>query len=326
MKKLAFAFCLVATITAQAQVPQAVVAELHTNTRCGICGSRDPNIVSVLQSSPQVLQISYYPSSPYSDCFFSLQNPTENDNRTKFYNVYGSTPQLFIQGVPQSVSSISTNTLAGFLNKTTAFEIRLAHQSIAGDSATVRCVVTKKGADTSTVASLFLAAQEDSIDYAAPNGIPRHFGVFRKSLNTASGENVVLPAGINDSIVILKTYAIKAAWNKNLLSAFAILQRNASKQVINGSKQKLALLGTTGLNEISTPEVSLFPNPATDFIQISSAGNYTKATIFNTLGDIVQQGSVSDNRINTTALPIGIYFLRLSRSKDSVIRTFQKTP
>jgi len=91
-----------------AQVPKKIMVELFTNTRCGICSSKNPQFFTNLDNlnNPNIFHIAYHPSSPYSNCLFSMHNPSENDGRTNYYNNYGSTPKLVIQGekVPGSTS------------------------------------------------------------------------------------------------------------------------------------------------------------------------------------------------------------------------------
>ena len=118
MKTILTSLLLLLQVSAFCQVPKKVVAELFTNTRCFICGAKDPNIVKVIQFFPaDVIEIAYYPSSPYSNCFFSLQNPVENDARTNYYNTYGSTPDVFLQGVPVS-NNLDTSFVTPFLDNT----------------------------------------------------------------------------------------------------------------------------------------------------------------------------------------------------------------
>ena len=97
---------LLLTIAAQAQeVPRRVVVEHFTNSRCGICANRNPAFYTNLNSQEGVLHISYHPSSPYSNCVLHQANAAENDGRTNYYDIYGSTPKLVIQGALVPVST-----------------------------------------------------------------------------------------------------------------------------------------------------------------------------------------------------------------------------
>jgi endonuclease I len=72
------------------------------------------------------------------------------------------------------------------------------------------------------------------------------------------------------------------------------------------------------------PVLSIFPNPAQDFLFIKSAGTVSDFTILNTLGQTVSQGSLTDKRINVTALKSGVYFVRLNVANEIIIKQFVK--
>src|SRR5947209_5088976 len=100
IKKFLPAFFLFLGIQVFAQSPRTVVIEHLTNSACSICASKNPAFYQTLSgySYPQVLHLSIHPSSPHPNCFFSQQNPTENDARTMYYNAFGYTPVIVING------------------------------------------------------------------------------------------------------------------------------------------------------------------------------------------------------------------------------------
>ncbi len=76
-------------------------------------------------------------------------------------------------------------------------------------------------------------------------------------------------------------------------------------------------IGTAGVLSVdevtqNSKDVNLFPNPATDFIEISDLDTAEAYTIYNLLGMKVEQGIVSDRkRINITDLKSAIYFIQI---------------
>jgi len=80
-----------------AQVQKNVVVEHFTNTRCGICASRNPGFFTNLNNNPDVIHLAIHPSSPYSSCVFNQHNSVDNDDRTNYYGIYGGTPRLVVQ-------------------------------------------------------------------------------------------------------------------------------------------------------------------------------------------------------------------------------------
>lgn len=88
-------------------------------------------------------------------------------------------------------------------------------------------------------------------------------------------------------------------------------------------------LGTiTGIiNNISSSQIKMFPNPSKNYIQVD-LGNYTvKATytIYDPAGQIMLKGVLVDNRINISSIKQGAYILVLKNSEgDSFFNKFIK--
>jgi len=72
--------------------------------------------------------------------------------------------------------------------------------------------------------------------------------------------------------------------------------------------------GTLSIDDenILNNELSLFPNPTTDFLQISGLTNPEEYTIYNTIGNLVKKGTLHANEnIEIRNFTTGIYFLKL---------------
>jgi hypothetical protein len=69
----------------------------------------------------------------------------------------------------------------------------------------------------------------------------------------------------------------------------------------------------TDIEENSVSEIALFPNPATDILNITSSETISEIEIVNTLGQVVKRIEVNaDNAIcNVNNLPNGIYVVRI---------------
>jgi hypothetical protein len=71
---------------------------------------------------------------------------------------------------------------------------------------------------------------------------------------------------------------------------------------------------TVGINENGEKEyVSVYPNPASDYIQVGSNGEISNVTIVNTVGQVVYNQNVGVNtlRVSTESLPNGVYFINI---------------
>ncbi|MGB1207213.1 MAG: PKD domain-containing protein [Chitinophagales bacterium] len=86
-------------------------------------------------------------------------------------------------------------------------------------------------------------------------------------------------------------------------------------------------VGISENNNLLANQIHLFPNPASDFLQIETdifhQNDKTTMSVFNVLGEkVLEQGFT--NEINISALPIGSYFLQFKNEGDTVVKRFTK--
>ena len=79
-------------------------------------------------------------------------------------------------------------------------------------------------------------------------------------------------------------------------------------------------IGTTGINDVNTKTISIYPNPATNLVNIKSFLNIISVDVYNYAGQLVAQEKFNNNhgQINTMALPSGIYFLRVKTVEGTI--------
>jgi len=320
MKHLLITILLFICVWADAQVQKNVVVELFSNTRCSVCGALEPEIFNTLNHYPNLIQIAFYPSAPYPNCFFSQQNKSEYDGRTKYYGVFGSTPRLFIQGT--EVNNIIDSTVVNpFLNQLSNYEIKLVHKKTSPTDAFITATIIKRATDTQTSAKLYLAIGEDSVAYAAPNGINTHYGVMRKALTDSSGILITLPTNIGDSIMVSKGYAVSTSWNHSNISGYAFLANQTDKSIINANTEKLFIGTFSGIENNAVNTTTIYPNPACNsFIKISSpiATNYE---IMDYSGKTMHLGTLNEgvNAIHLDFLASGSYILKTGDIVQKII-------
>ena len=85
-------------------------------------------------------------------------------------------------------------------------------------------------------------------------------------------------------------------------------------------------VGTTSVNESNLTNISIFPNPAVEYIQLEGTGLFnTSFIINNTLGQNVKIGNLINNRIDIQEFPQGQYTLTIFLSEQKTInRSFIK--
>ena len=255
-------------LSISAQVTQQVIAEHFTNTRCSNCARFNPDLITNFNNNPDVLHISYHPSSPYPTCVLNLHNKVENDGRTNYYGIYGSTPRLMINGELKSGFSSST-LFTPFKGKTSPFEM-VSSISSDGSTLTIKVKITTKAAHSFNTEKLVVLLAEDTVFYDAPNGEKEHYNVFRKSLTAVDGNNITLSNTLNSDTTITFTQSIHSDWNDGRIRVVAMLQNAGDKKMIQASQSSVvSTTYTTSLSESNTATISnpqVYPNPANEFV------------------------------------------------------------
>lgn len=83
---------------------------------------------------------------------------------------------------------------------------------------------------------------------------------------------------------------------------------------------------TTGIEQQAESYLRIYPNPTTDFIQISGLNGNTKIEIYNLSGKLLEISNMqfSSNRIDIRTLPKGIYMLKVHNQNGVEIAKFIK--
>jgi hypothetical protein len=276
---LLLSYLMAFSITVNAQIPKTTIVEHFTNSNCGVCAYSNPFIADTLGNFPDVLRIAFYPSSPYANCFFSMQNPIENDARTNFYGVYGGTPKLLVNGELTTLANLESK-LQTAAQDTTSYKLRLTQEFISMDSVEVRLMIKKVAPDFLVDALLFIGAAEDTVFQTTGNGESVHRDVFRKALTNSVGDNILLPVNVNDSVVFNFPYKVDTAWNTNRMNSIAILQNISDKKLINATISTNISPVPNSVPSYTSTKLQLYPLPASDKIFINEWPQFSQAQIF----------------------------------------------
>lgn len=316
------------------EVAKTIVVEHFTNTRCGVCANRNPGFYANLNNQQGVLHLAVHPSSPYSNCVFNNVNQVENDGRTNYYGIYGSTPKLVIQGenISPGANYGDPAIFSPYQNQSTPVSMDIYQSKTSG--AFSSRIVIKAAADNSIgTASLFLPIAEDEVMYNAPNGENLHYDVFRKSINDEpEGISVSVPATAGDSIELTFSTSVPGSWELDNLYLLAILQSAADKAVIQAAASDPAdnfpVISNT--NEALRAEVRLSPNPVKDILQIampSLSGVEKELQLFSLDGRLLLSSRLSDTHteLDLAGFADGAYLLRIyAEGKSAAFKIVKK--
>ena len=303
-----------------AQTDRTVMLEHFTNTNCSNCGNRNPGLFTNLETNGEgVIHVSYYPSRPYPDCKLNNHNTKENDDRTKFYNLYGSTPQLAIQGEAKNRPNFTSSSLfTPYKGGMSSFDIEVT-QTKTSDKTDVSIVIT--ATEDNTVGNLNLVALmvEDTVFYKGRNSETEHYNVFRKSMAGIEGEAKAMPVTKNDFITVEYSVNNHVDWNVSRMYAVAFLQDPMSKEIHQAAVAPNMGL-PTGINSIDNHDISIYPTLVTDQITISGFDEGQSFSIMNLQGQVVKDGILSTPTVSLQNIETGVYFLRLNQEVFKILK------
>ena len=333
MKKIIILFITASTLLLtqklEAQVEKKVLVEHFTNTYCSICASRNPGLYTNLNNNPDVLHIAIHPSKPYRVCELYLHNTVENDERTNFYGVLGSTPRIVIQGdvVSGGTNYSSSNIFNGYKEQTSSFSVNVTTVISDDDSLVAKIRIRAEEANTIQSLNLYAPAVEDTIFFDAPNGEKEHFDVLRKVIINRSISN--LPQTKGDSIVLYARVEKHSEWDKNQMYVMAILQDETNKSVeqVGVSTPIRSTSETLSVSDrISSETIILAPNPFQHVISVQLPSGNGIGTITNHLGQVVHSFTLTgqNHPIDLSTLADGVYAINIQTKNGRIHRKIIK--
>ncbi len=84
------------------------------------------------------------------------------------------------------------------------------------------------------------------------------------------------------------------------------------------SVDAMSFSGITGIDDLSTPSIGLYPNPTSDLLFVDGADSKVSYAVYDAMGKLIVKETYEEG-IDVSALPKGSYFLELL-SNDGVIR------
>lgn len=317
-------FLLFWNVNSEAQVPRKVFVEHFTNTLCGPCSNRNPGFYNNLNNQNNIVHLSIYSGTPYTQCQLYQQNPSPSDARRFYYNI-GGTPSLVINGfsIPTN-SDYSQNVLfQPFRNQVSPISIRMEQQKYGNDSVQVRVVVKTEGNHNLGTQQLWVGVAEDTVYYTGPNGEGEHYDVYRGSLDFTS---INIPMTIGDSLVYSYTAFANVNWDFDRIFAFAMLQNTGTKSVIqseatNPSTNNL-ITNIQSIVEGALDEVKLYPNPTRDALNVEVESDLeTNIALYSLVGKLVtEQNFQKRTSLSLKHLPAGVYMARFYNKKGIVVK------
>ena len=106
------------------------------------------------------------------------------------------------------------------------------------------------------------------------------------------------------------------------ITGFAVIYDEA-KQIYPRNNNDISIV--TSVDELAS-EISVYPNPTSDIVNIVTDGNAQRVEVANVDGQIVSSEAVSSDVISISleAQPAGMYFVRIYTANDVIVRKVTK--
>lgn len=303
------------TLSAQ-EVPKMILVEQFSNTRCGICANRIPQLRENMSGfSEQIQLISYFSASPYPNCELHVANRDGNNARVDYYNVLGS-PVVHVNGdrVSEGSSIVPVSYFEERIAETTPLQIDVIYND-QNDQGDASVMLTYRGDITEGPLKLHAFVIEKEVEAGTLSNYRDHHNVFRTHLTPFEGLDLTLQP--NETSTYDFSFDIVSGWDLEQIAIVAFVQNDETKEVFNAGNSDQEV--STSTSEQSPElELTLFPNPASHSLQIRgdlSICPDAKATIYNAKGQVenhLDASAIQGADINVSHLPSGVYFLTIS--------------
>lgn len=297
-------FLLMGGVLIAQEANRAPLMEHFTNSRCGVCGARNPSFHALRQNfSGQVNHVSFHPRFPYSNCVFYQSNTAGNMIRTDILPVSG-TPQVFIDGVRGSTSTLITETeVNAAINTPSYFEMRMEEQLNNSMLEGTVTLTTRGEIPNGKSYRVYVMGVEEVVEYNAPNGEDRHYNVFRRFAR--GGEGIPFTAAFNDESTTV-SFSIDVSNAEDLSQMYALAFIEDNDGAIENSVSKFTQIPVSTDHSVGV-DLSVYPNPVQDILTIK--GIQGPWQLLNLMGQEVLSGA-NVSRVLLSHLPKGVYFLR----------------
>jgi hypothetical protein len=312
-------FMLSLQTTTFAQYKKYVLAEHFTNSKCGICAGKNPQLFAAINQYPSdVHHISVHPSTPYNTCQLYLANTTENQGRADFYSIQG-TPQVALNGVLTTINNQLGGKIALLATEVSPLYIEVKNTATANGRHGKITLRTSETLPAGTY-KLHVGLLEKTLNYTSPNGETVHHNVMRDFWGTnGAGLDFTLPTPGNET-VIEQDFTLNTTWIASEMYLMAYVQNVTTKEIINSGSEFDPIV--TGVEDnLVANNISFTPNPTYDMTRINAGDvSIDKVELYDLAGKQISQVSNVANTqfdLKLNDCKSGIYIIKVS-TKEGV--------
>lgn len=287
--------------------------EVFTSSTCPPCPIANNVIDSILDANPnEYTLIKYQMNWPgVGDPYYTA----ECGERADYYNV-ASVPDLYINSEQHYPAYTLTQEVFDQYNNTeTALEIEITEAVINADNtlsvtAELMSIVNYDPGLTAHI----VVVEKLTVGNVGSNGEEEFHHVMMKMLPDATG--IILDQiGAGSSITLEEScdMSLTNMETPDDLAVIVFVQDGTDKSILQSETIDVTIATGIAGNMSSDEEISVFPNPASDKLFITSISDIQKIEIYNQAGQLMKDSDTKGNalHINTANLESGIYFLKI---------------
>ena len=241
----------------------------------------------------------------------------EGGDRKTYYDVTG-VPTLFIDGVEATkTTTYLTSTLTAEKSKPTFFTISGVTPTYSGTNISVPVTITPYVNGTFKV--YVVIVEKTTTGNVGNNGETSFKHVMMKMLPDGAGTSVNFTAGTAYTNTFTQNLSGTHVEEMTDLMAVVFIQDVNSKEIFQSIENDI----TTGIDNNTTNNFTVFPNPAKDFVTIQNASN-SDLKVYDIYGKmIISVNDISGNyRLDITSLPNSTYLLQIVNADKITTRKF----
>jgi len=293
------------------------VFEEFTSSTCSPCASFNSSTFTPFITSygTQFSYVKYqmnWPAAtgwPNGDPYYTAEGGIRSD----YYQV-GGVPDLYIDG---RASGQTSATMLSELNtdkaKATFFLISGFTPYYTGTTVTVPVTITPYV--TGTFKLHVVVIEKTTTGNVASNGETSFKHVMMDMLTGGAGLDINLTNGINYTNTFTQNMSGTHVEEMSDLQVVVMVQENTSKVIYQSAESDVSLY--TGIETNNDNSISVYPNPASDEINIANAEN-ADIMLYDVFGKLVASASAIDNifQLNTSGLAKGTYVIKITNGEN----------
>jgi len=285
-----------------------VVLEIGTGTWCVYCPGAAMGADELTENGKDVAIIEYHSGDTYET--------NESGYRVETYYAITGFPTAFFDGTLSIVGGNATQSMyASYLplyetraSKVSLFELNIEPEYLGGTNfnLTVNANNIYQYPGSNVVLHVICTESHipvtwfvmDEINFVCRKMLPDHLGTAM-DFNAQPNHTVTLPLNYS-------------TWDVENCQVVAFLQDNTTKEILQATRVDLGLYVGIQNPEVAA-NLSIYPNPATNQVNIATSGTLTQVRIMNSAGQLVYNQMVDGQmlQVNSESFTTGVYFIEI---------------